>query len=409
MSRPLAIASVCRELPTPSNSSAGLFILRRLAAMASRADVKVLQPVPYFPVLRPLPEWGNALAHYAGGLRIEHAPMFYLPKFFKTLDSSWLCRSLMPQLKALQANESLDVIDAHFGYPDGVACVRAGQMLGIPVFITIRGVEEDYLNNRSIARQLRQALKMADGCIAVSHSLRELAIEEGVSPDRVRVIQNAVDRRLFRPGDRTAARLAVSSVSEGDTRLVVSVGNLLSVKRHHVLIRAFADLLKVQPAARLVIIGAATHEPRYPGELKNLCEQLNVAPHVTFAGKLPPEDVAVWLQAADVFSLASRREGCCNALLEALAIGLPVVTTPVGDNKWFVREGQNGYLVPVDDHRAMAKALEVALTRSDWDRHRISSRLEVGNWDTVASKVLDFFAERADIARNAFVRNAQLT
>ena len=51
-----------------------------------------------------------------------------------------------------------------------------------------------------------------------------------------------------------------------------------------------------------------------------------------FAGTLPPQEIAGWLQAADVFALATHREGCCNAVLEALACGIPVVTTPAGDN-----------------------------------------------------------------------------
>ena len=113
-----------------------------------------------------------------------------------------------------------------------------------------------------------------------------------------------------------------------------------------------------------------------------------------FVGRIPSAEVARWLQAADVFALATSREGCCNAILEALAAGRPVVTTPAGDNAHFVRDGVNGYVVPIDDAEATAAALERALSRKDWDAEAISAGLEVGGWDDVARDVLGFFRER---------------
>ncbi len=135
------------------------------------------------------------------------------------------------------------------------------------------------------------------------------------------------------------------------------------------------------------------HEPQYPTELRALCERLGVTDNVSFAGRLSATAVASWLSAANLFALASKREGCCNAVLEALACGLPVITTPVGDNTWFVKDGENGYIVPVDDSRAMAHALSAALERKDWDGDRICAGLQIGDWDCVAAEVLDFFAE----------------
>jgi glycosyltransferase involved in cell wall biosynthesis len=80
-------------------------------------------------------------------------------------------------------------------------------------------------------------------------------------------------------------------------------------------------------------------------------------------------------------------------VLESLACGLPVVTTPVGDNAWFVNDDENGYIVPVDDSEGMAAAILRALGR-EWDRRKIGKSLGVGGWDRVAAQVLDFFHER---------------
>lgn len=328
-------------------------------------------------------------------MEIDHAPMLYFPKFFKSLDSYWLYRSIRGKLFSYKQQDKLDLIDAHFGYPDGAGCVRAGRDLGVPVFITVRGVEENYFDNPSVGRGMRDALRQADGCICVSHSLAIKLMNEGIDIDRTRVIHNAVDRNKFRPAEKSSARQALDIPAS--RKIIVSVGNLLSVKRHDILIRAFSSLAERQPHAHLVIIGGAMHEPAHPQYLKKLARELRIADRVTFAGKLEAERVARWLNAADVFALASEREGCCNALLEALASGLPAVVTDVGDNGRFVRPGDNGYLASVGDSESMAELLILSLESEAWDRDRISSNLRVGDWDAVASQVIDFMAERIDV------------
>lgn len=393
MSRRLRIVSVCRTLPTPDDPSAGIFVLNRLAAMAARADLTVVQPVPWTPGLRPLPDWARAPAHEAQGLTILHAPMFYLPGVLKGADSVWLARSIAPLLRKLHAERPLDLIDAHFGYPDGAACKRVADELGVPVFITIRGFENEYVAMRGVAGQMTGAMRAADGCISVSHSLRELALRHGVEAARVRVIHNAVEWDRFAFGERVVARRALGlDLAEP---LVVSVGHLVVRKRHHVLLEAFAEVLRRRPQARLVIIGGDANEPAYRERLLREIESHGLEGRARLAGNLPPAQVADWLRAADVFALGTAREGCCNAVLEALAVGLPVVTTPVGDNAEFVRPGENGAIVPVDDAVGLGSAIDAALG-AEWDRPAIARRLraQVGTWEVVGERCLEFMHER---------------
>jgi glycosyltransferase involved in cell wall biosynthesis len=390
--RPLRIASVCRTLPTPDDPSAGVFVLNRLAAMARQADVHVVQPQPYFPVVRPLPQWARAASRTVGELPVEMAPMFYLPGILKSLDARWLGRAIRGPLGRSHRARPFDLVDAHFGYPEGAACVTVAARLGIPAFITVRGFENEYLQMPGVKEPLERALRDADGCICVSHSLAELISRHGVPPERVRVVHNAIERDVFHPGDRAAARLRLGLPQ--DAPLVVSVGHLVSRKRHHVLIEAFARVRQQWPDAQLAIIGAVAFEAAYPERLRRLAADLGVAGSVCFVGNRPQAEVVEWLHAADVFALGTAREGCCNAVLEALATGLPMVTTPAGDNAYFVRDGVNGYLVPVDDAGAMAAGLSQALQRRDWDRPAISRALPVGTWDDVAHQVLGFFRER---------------
>jgi len=402
MTRSLRVLSVCRHFPTPVDPAAGIFVLNRVEAMSRHAEVEALQPVPHFPLLAPLPGWAKAASHRPRSLEIRHAPMFYVPAILKRLDARWLARAVRGPAAATHRRRPLDLIDAHFGYPDGAGCVRIGRELGLPVFITIRGFEHEYVKTPEVGAQMVRALQEADGCVAVSQALGELAIAHGVPRERVRVVHNAVDSGMFRHLDRDEARLRLGL--DPGLRLVVSVGQLIARKRHHVLIEAFAQVLARQPGARLAIIGGGSLEPEYPRRLRDLAERLGVAGSVDFHGNLEPAAVAEWLAAADVFALATAREGCCNAVLEALATGLPVVTTPVGDNAHFVRGGDNGLLVPVDDAGAMAEALAAALAGGiAMRRETIAAALErqVGGWDAVALRVLEFFGERLDARRGA--------
>ena len=387
----LRILSVCRTLPQPGAPGAGIFVFNRLRAMAGQSDVRVLQPVPTFPLLKPVPAWARAPAREVSGLRIEHAPMFYFPRYGKSLDGYWLSRTVRHWLDSPRSGHRVDLVDAHFGYPDGVGCVRAARSRGLPVFVTIRGLEAERVKLPSVGAQLVRSLNDATGCISVSHSLRQTMIDHGVAGANIEVIPNAVERQIFRPASRAEARATLGLAP--DRRTITSVGHQIRGKRHHVLVRAFASLRHSHPDVDLAVVGGADYEPDTPATLRSLVDELGLSDRVRFVGAVAPPTVATWLQASEIFALATAREGCCNAVLEALATGLPVVTTPVGDNPYYVKDELNGLLTPVDDVESMANALSRALARS-WDSQAISRGLEVGTWQEVATSVLSTFQRR---------------
>ena len=392
----LRVVSICRTLPTPDRPGAGIFVFNRLRAMSRMSNLTILQPIPYFPLLRPIPNWGRGPSHREQEVNILHEPMFYVPGIMKALDGRWLARSVVRRVSQWQHRAPIDLLDAHFGYPDGVGCVIAARRLGIPVFVTIRGLEAERVKQPALRAQIVKSMNAANGCISVSYALRDTMIANGVDANLVSVIPNAIDRQLFRPGGRAAmrARLGV----DNNEALIVSVGHLISGKRHGVLINALARMASSERRVSLAIIGGVDYEQDHARILIELVRALNLTNRVRFVGGVHPEVVAQWLQAADVFALATAREGCCNAVLESLASGLPVVTTPVGDNPRYVNAGVNGFLVPVDDADAMAAGLTAALERS-WDRERISNGLKVGSWGDVAREVLDYFNERLAAAK----------
>ena len=232
-----------------------------------------------------------------------------------------------------------------------------------------------------IGPRLRTALRAATGCVAVSETLRDLALRSGVDPQAVQVIHNAIDAATFSPGDSLGARRRLGLPA--DAKLIVSVGHLIDRKRHHVLVEAFAAVRREFPDATLAVIGGRSAEPRYASQLEARVRSLGLqssrfAWSATWRSRMSSTGSGLPI----AFALLSAREGCCNAVLEALAVGVPVVATPAGDNAVFVRSGINGEIVPVDDAPATARALSAVLQRASWDRIAIASKLaaQVGSW-----------------------------
>jgi glycosyltransferase involved in cell wall biosynthesis len=119
---------------------------------------------------------------------------------------------------------------------------------------------------------------------------------------------------------------------------------------------------------------------------------------VVFLGTLAPEDLKGPLSAADVFVLATSNEGWANVFLEAMACGLPVVTTDVGGNAEVVSDAKLGILVPFGHADQLAQAIADALGRS-WDRDAIVAYAESNSWDRRVSALAEEFA--AIVARHA--------
>lgn len=386
----MRIISVSTDYPSPRNPRRGLFVQRRLEALSRIADVRVIHLEPWFPVLRPRTETIRANG-YSDALPTIRPGMFYLPGVLKGLDSYWVKRAVVPAIRALEGPNPADVLDAHFGYPDGVGCVKAALRLGRPVFITMRGLERPILRYRWRGSQLRWALKQCTGIICVSHSLRELAFAHDIDTNKVHVIPNAVDRQLYQPGDRDEARQTLGI--DPSARLIVCVGMLVHGKGQHLLLQALARLRAHHPDLRLALIGGPAHEPAYPAHLREIVAELGLADAVLLTGSLPPQQVVTWLRAADLFALPTFDEGCCNAILEAMACGLPVVTTPAGDNALLLEAPNRGLLVPMDDAEALSAGIEAALARP-WDRDKIAMYGAGHSWDEVARQTVQFFRQR---------------
>jgi glycosyltransferase involved in cell wall biosynthesis len=191
-----------------------------------------------------------------------------------------------------------------------------------------------------------------DAVIAVSEKVRQYCIEvDGIEPNRVKTIYNGLDidswglrSSVPRPSGRTA---------------IATVGNIRPVKGHDVLIRAAASVAREFPEVVFSVAGDVL-DPEYFQGLQGMLQEFSLTDRFHFVGAVT--DLQSYLSAADIFVLPSRSEGFSNAIVEAMAAGIPVIATDVGGNAEAVEDGVTGIIVPSEDPDALAGGIIAMLS-----------------------------------------------
>jgi glycosyltransferase involved in cell wall biosynthesis len=380
--------------PSSVQPGAGLFIRERMFRVGAKLPLAVVAPTPWFPLQSPLRLWHPGFR--PGAPRQEHQSGFdvWFPRFlsvpgaFKGLDGFLMALGALPRLWRLKRAGRLDLIDAHFGYPDGYAATLLGRWLSVPVTITLRGTEQRHARDTTLAARLKLALQRATQVIAVSQSLRQVALGLGIVADKVCVVGNGVDLKRFSPLPRSMARRALGLPADGP--VLVSVGGLVERKGFHRVIELLPALRLRFPGLIYLVVGGPGPEGDMGAELRRQVAELGLNDAVRFLGALPPERIREPLSAADVFVLATRNEGWANVFLEAMACGLPVVTTDVGGNAEVVCRPEVGAVVPFGDADRLRIALEQALC-TNWDVKAIRRYAEDNTWDRRVEELVELF------------------
>jgi sugar transferase (PEP-CTERM/EpsH1 system associated) len=230
-----------------------------------------------------------------------------------------------------------------------------------------------------VRRRVRRTLGvLVTEFTAVSRDLvRWLGEEVGVPPRKIRHIPNGVDAEVFAPRQPEGSRQALG-VPPGAT-VIGTVGRLDPVKDHVGLLRAFAAATAGRPAVMLI-----AGEGPCRGRIENVVRELGLGDRVRVLGER--QDIPAILNALDLFVLASVGEGMSNAVLEAMATGLPVLATRVGGNSELVVDEITGILVPRESHEAVAGAMRRYLDDPDLMRtHGRAGRMRVEAEFTLAT------------------------
>ncbi|WP_437510887.1 glycosyltransferase family 4 protein [Sorangium sp. So ce1099] len=352
-------------------------------ALARRCELRLVAPTPWWTRAR------GASRELLGGARESHTgidalfPTYWSIPGLPRLHARAIHASLRGTMAGLRREFPYDAILAAWAYPDTVAAEAFAREAGVPIVTTVLGSDiNEQPRNAVLRAQIAPALQRCARVVAVSGALGERLVELGVPRERVVVQLNAVDGERFSIRDRAAPRQRLGVPA--DAKVVLYAGYHVPEKGVDVLVEAMAHLDRSgrRDVHLMMVGGGELLEP-----LRARVSELGLGDRVQLFGWALPTQIPDYMAACDVFCLPSRREGCPNVVLEALASGRPVVATRVGGVPELVREGQggNGLLVPAGDPQALGDALVRALETA-WDPAALRGSVGALSWDVVGER-----------------------
>ncbi len=257
----------------------------------------------------------------------------------------------MARLLRLMQSTRFDAVQAVTHRPNLITLPLAW-LAGVPVRVaTHHGVIQDFPPILEKLHTLMVNSNIVTHCVVVSEKLAQVCITNGINPEKIVVIHNGVDPR---PPVSTRREVRAALGVENDSPVVFTAGRMTHQKAHTHLLRAFKQVLDQYPTARLWLAGDGPLRDNLTYE----ANQLGIREQVDFLGIR--KDVPDLMAAADIFALSSISEGLPMVVIEAMAAGLPVVSTDVKIDE-LVRHGQTGLIVPREDPTALAEALMTLL------------------------------------------------
>ena len=300
----------------------------------------------------------------------------------------WLLKVNSHYRRMLRSTD-YDLVHAFFAFPTGWLCYRTANKL--PYIISLRGSDVPGYNIRLgldyklTAGLFRRIWSSAAAVVANSEGLRKLALE--FMPDLdIKVIPNAIDTEKFQPSQKQSLTEPIR---------VLTVCRLISRKRIDLLIRAIGRAKELGLNIHFNIAGEGNLMP----PLQRLANELNIADSVTFMARVPAERMPQLYRDNDIFVMSSIHEGMSNAMLEAMASGLPIITTPCEGVEELIAD--NGIVVERADAEEIAKAIKkLADDRQTYRQMTIAARKRAQRfgWKSVAEQYLNHYNR---IANNA--------
>jgi glycosyltransferase involved in cell wall biosynthesis len=269
-------------------------------------------------------------------------PIYVLP-LLRTYDFRALRAAF--ELRRFLKQQQIEIVQTFFESSDLWAGMVTKAMSGAKLIWSRRDM--GILRTGKHHAAYRMLSGVPDMVFAVSEEVRGHCIDvDGIDPDRVLTIYNGLDLAAWEAGPdrgKTPGEFVISTV-----------GNIRRVKGHNVFIRAAALVVPQFPGISFRVAGEVL-DPAYFAELQGLVRELGLTDRFHFDGGVT--GLREYLSSADIFVLPSRSEGFSNAIIEAMAVSLPVVATDVGGNAEAVQDGVSGFVVPSEDPEALAAAI----------------------------------------------------
>ena len=372
----------------------GIFVHNRLNAVSKYHEVRVINPVPWFPFSSKLSRYNQydkiPQEEVFNGIRVYHPRFFVIPKFFKFFDAISYRSAVLPLVGRIQKEFDFDLVDLHWTYPDLPTGYAIKKKYKRKMIVTLRGKEAFY-NKQGFIREnlIKRFMSKANAIIGLSDELLRLARKAGYAGNHCAIIRNGVDTSRFHYLDSMQCRRRLGLPL--DKKILLSVGSLNYGKGFDRIIKGFSEIRCANRDWKLYIIGSEGPAGDCRKSLSQLIDRMNLAGNTILKGTVSNQELVHWYNAADMFCLASRSEGTPNVLIEALSCGCPSVVTDVGSVKQVLTEQWQGVVVP-NSSEGIRKGLKSAVS-CQWDRKWISDSMRQYDWDWCAKQVLSLYRE----------------
>ncbi len=282
-------------------------------------------------------------------LKTIPCPVYLLP-LKKTYD--WNALKAANQIRCLIRDEKISIVHTFFETSDLWAGPVA-KLSGCPILISSRR-DMGILRSGKHWSAYKLTGRFYDKVLAVSPQVKEFCIrQDGLNPEKVEVLFNGLEmEEVKKAAGREPMRLKMEIPQH--TPVITTVANIRKVKGIDVLVKAASLVCKKHSDALFLVIGRKSEE-EYCRELDDMISAFGLSGNFKFLGSC--EDVFSILKMSDVFCLPSRSEGFSNALIEAMACGVPCVATDVGGNREALKDGETGFIVASEDWADMAARL----------------------------------------------------
>jgi teichuronic acid biosynthesis glycosyltransferase TuaC len=270
----------------------------------------------------------------------------------------FLHAALKAQVRRLHAQQPVSLIHAHAALPCGQAAMLLARDLDIPFVVTVHGL--DVFSARQVpgwfGRRCSKASQDVYGAAARVICISEQVarrVREGLGgAANISVVYNGVDSSLFNP----AANPADGAVLAND--VILSVGNLIPIKGHELLLQSVAEIAPAHPQVQCRIIGDGSERVR----LQELARALRIEDRIYFLGRRPRSEVAAAMRECALFALPSWYEGLGCVYLEAMSTGRPAIACRGQGIEEVIHHGENGWLIEPQNLSDLTTALRALLS-----------------------------------------------
>jgi len=312
--------------------------------------------------------------------RMPKVKFFLIKKFpLKPLRPLFYLSSVKKILKKINP----DVFHVHYVWIDGMIGALSGFH---PFVLTAWGSDILVAGKNFLAKSLiKFALRKADLITCDAEHMKETIMKLGAKPEKIKIIYFGVDTKKFCPGPKD--KELIKKLGIENCPVVISLRNLEPIYDVETLIRAIPLVLKEIPSVKFIIAGKGSEEKK----LKNLAKELRISESIRFVGWINHEILPDYLRLGDVYVSTSVSDSTSISLLEAMACGLPSIATNVGDHPRVLKDGENGFIIPVKSPELLSEKIIYLLKNKE-----IREKIKKFSRETIV-RSYNYFREMAKI------------